>query len=93
MALTLILASLIVYRLATDLALMDGPFGAYAKMRGWVATRSWLPWWVQDGVICPVCWSFWMALPAGLALDLSVMGLVYWLAIAGAVALAVRITP
>lgn len=92
MALTLIVASLIVYRLATDLAWEDGPGALYARLRGGVMTRAGADHWLSAGVTCPICLSFWLALPAGLLIDFGLMGIVYWLAIAGAVALAVRIT-
>ena len=88
-----ILATLIVYRLATDLAWESGPMRAYSALRGFVIVHAGAESWLSEGITCPICWSFWIALPAGLLLDLSVMGLVYWLAIAGAVALAVRVTP
>lgn len=85
-----LLAALAVYRIATDLAWEYGPFGIYARMRGWAMTNA--PHWVAEGVTCPICWSFWLSLPAGLLISFDYMGLVYWLAIAGAVALAVRAT-
>ena len=86
-----VIACLAVYRLATDLAWETGPFGLYASLRGSVMTR-WPVSWVAEGVTCPICWSFWLALPTGLLLSFDGMGVVYWLGIAGAVALAVRIT-
>lgn len=91
MALTLVLAALAVYRLATDFAWMDGPFGIYADLRGRVLMRFGKDHWVTEGVNCPICWSFWLALPAGLLIDLGPMGFLYWLAIAGAAALMVRL--
>ncbi len=91
MELMLILAALAVYRLATDLAWETGPFGIYAALRGSTMTR-WPQSWIAEGIVCPVCWSFWIALPAGLLLSPDLMGFVYWIAIAGAVALAVRVT-
>lgn len=90
-SLSLILAILAVYRLATDFAEETGPLGIYAKMRGWAMVNA--PVWVAEGVTCPICWSFWLALPAGLLIRFDGVGLVYWIAIAGAVALAVRVTP
>lgn len=91
-ALTLILATLAVYRVATDLAWETGPLGCYARLRGHVMARYGKDDWRSEGVACPICWSFWLALPAGLLLSFDLMGMVYWLAIAGAVALAVRVT-
>lgn len=88
----LVLAALAVYRLATDLAWERGPGDGYARLRGRVMARYGPDDWRSEGIGCPICWSFWLALPAGLALDFGPMGLLYWLAIAGAVALAVRLT-
>ena len=92
-ALTLLLASLAVYRLATDLAWMDGPFGLYMKLRGAVMARAGADSWLTEGIGCPVCWSFWLAMPAAalIAPDLAT-GVLEWLGIAGAVALVVRVT-
>lgn len=87
----LILAALIVYRLATDLAWETGPFGAYARLRGGVMSR-WPATWIAEGVTCPICWSMWIALPAGLILSPDAFGMAYWIGIAGAVALMVRVT-
>jgi hypothetical protein len=85
-----LLAAFAVYRIATDLAWESGPFGVFAAMRGFVMVHA--PAWAGEGVTCPICWSFWLSLPAGLLISFDAMGLVYWLAIAGAVALAVRAT-
>lgn len=85
-----LLAALAVYRIATDLAWEYGPFGLFARMRGWAMTHA--PHWVAEGVTCPICWSFWLSLPVGLWLSFDLLGILYWLAIAGAVALAVRAT-
>lgn len=89
----LIIAVLIVYRLATDLALEGGPFDLYAKLRGRVMVRYGADDWRSEGIGCPICWSFWLGLIAGLVVEPSPLGLLYGLAIAGAVALAVRLTP
>lgn len=85
-----IIASLATYRLATDLAWEIGPFHCYAALRGFVMVHAGGDSWITEGVACPICWSFWLALPAGLLIDFGLMGLAYWLGIAGAVALMVR---
>lgn len=87
----LIIAALIVYRLATDFAGERGPYDLYAKLRGRVMARYGADDWRSEGIACPICWSFWLGIVAGLYLDLRPMGLLYGLAIAGAVALAVRV--
>lgn len=81
----LIIAVFAVYRVATDLAWEDGPLGLYARGRGWVLMRYGADDWRSVGVCCPICWSFWLSLPAA-----YVYGPLAWLGIAGAVALLVR---
>lgn len=81
----LIFAVFAVYRLATDLAWESGPFGIYEKLRGWVMTYIEIEW-VQEGIGCPICWSFWLSLP------LLWYGPIEWLGVAGAAALLVRLT-
>lgn len=82
----LLLATLAVYRLATDLAWEDGPMGIYATWRGWVLARYGAGDWRSEGVVCPICWSFWLALPAAV-----VWGPLAWLGIAGAAAFLARV--
>ena len=84
MELILILVALAVYRIATDLAWETGPFGIYAAMRGFAMVHG--PQWIAEGIVCPVCWSFWIALP------LLWYGPLEWLAAAGAAAFLARIT-
>lgn len=80
----LVLAVFAVYRLATDFAWMDGPFNLYARARGWAMVHA--PAWIAEGVTCPICLSFWIALPA------LYWGPLEWLAVAGAAAFLARIT-
>lgn len=82
----LLLATLAVYRLATDLAWEDGPGALYGKWRGWVMARYGADDWRSLGVNCPICVSFWLSLPAA-----YLWGPLAWLGIAGAVALLVRV--
>lgn len=85
--LTLLLAALAVYRLATDLAWEDGPGGLFARARGAIIQRYRVEHWLSDGVTCPICLSFWIALPAAF-----VWGALAWLGIAGAAAFLARVT-
>lgn len=87
-----LLALLAVYRLATDFAGERGPYDVYARLRGRVMARYGPDDWRSEGIGCPICWSFWLGLIAGLVVEFSPMGLLYGLAIAGAVALIVRLT-
>lgn len=83
---TVIIAVFAVYRLATDLALEDGPLGFYARARGLVIARYGADDWRSTGVCCPICLSFWLSLPAA-----YVYGVLAWLGIAGAVAFLARV--
>jgi hypothetical protein len=82
-----VLAVFAVYRLATDLAWEAGPGALYEKWRGVVQARYGAEHWLSEGVSCPICLSFWLALPA-----LFVWGPLFWLGIAGAAAFLARVT-
>lgn len=56
----LIVWSLIIYRLATDFAEMDGPFDLYSQFRGYMIVKAGSHTWISDGVFCPICISFWL---------------------------------
>ncbi len=89
-ALAYILVALAAYRVATDVAWEDGPFDAFAWLRGQAHQRFGPHHWVTNGISCPICVSFW-ASPALLALWPWLPWLVAWLAVAGAAALLVRL--
>lgn len=76
-----------VYRLATDFAWMSGPFHVFDIIRGVVLQKFGMYHWITEGVNCPICLSFWFALPL-----IYTHGFVAWLSIAGASAFAVRLT-
>jgi hypothetical protein len=92
--LPLVLAILAAYRVAYLVAMEDGPFDLADALRGWVM-RTWPPQkqnniliesWQARGINCPLCLSFWTALPAGAGAvgwswDLPLV----WLGIAGAI--------
>lgn len=59
---TIIAAWLIIYRIATDIAYMDGPFDAFAYLRGWIVQRYGSNHWVSHGIQCPICISLWIAI-------------------------------
>lgn len=83
--LELIIITLAVYRVATDLAYMDGPFDLFSKLRGAMIERFGAGHWVAIGIQCPICVSFWLSLFTAYWFGWA------WLAIAGAVAFLVRI--
>jgi hypothetical protein len=89
----LVLAVLAVYRIATDFAWEIGPLGLYSSMRGRAMQRFGKRDWVTEGVSCPICWSFWLSIPAALLVapwDWTLI--LYWLGIAGAAAYLARST-
>jgi len=83
--LDLLIAALAVYRVATDIAYMDGPFDLFSRLRGAAVARLGAGHWVTVGLHCPICISFWLALPLAYWYGWA------WLAIAGAVTFLVRI--
>lgn len=86
-------AMLATYRVATDIATENGPGNLFAHIR-----RLLLPW-LGDGVACPVCVSFWLALPASVAAVLAEPALdpllwpLWWLAVAGGARLLWKVEP
>jgi len=78
--------SLIVYRVSTDVAYMSGPFNVFEHVRTWCMNHA--PSWIVEGVNCPICISWWLAV--GLVLYTQDYR---FFACAGVVALVVRITP
>lgn len=89
----LVLAVLAVYRLSTDLAWEDGPFDAYSTLRGRVLTRYGKDDWRSAGVGCPICWSWWLSIPAAILVAPWDWALIlYWFGIAGAAALLARVS-
>ena len=85
--LPLALVVLAVYRVAYMVAVETGPFALSERLRGLVYHRFGKDSWVFEGIGCPLCVSFWLALPFAVvlrpALDLWLF--VLWLGIAGAV--------
>jgi hypothetical protein len=80
------LLSLGVFRIARMIAWEDGPFDAFAWVRGRLGQGTW----VGRGFHCVLCLSFWIALPAGwyAAQGGSIENVVvYWMGIAGAATL------
>lgn len=85
----LLLAILAVYRLATLIAIDDGPFDIFARLRDEVGQTTW---WGR-GLHCAICVGFWIALVAACAVPGTVTALrlpLWWMAIAGGSALLVR---
>lgn len=59
---TFLIAALAVYRISRMLAVEEGPFKVFTTLREWPPHDSW----VARGLECPLCVSFWVALPIAL---------------------------
>lgn len=58
--LTLVLASLAVYRVARLATQEEGPWDIFARFRGWMGQSTW----AGRGLHCIFCVSFWLAFVA-----------------------------
>jgi hypothetical protein len=56
------LVALVGVGLAYTLAQLAGPFGVATWLKGVVLNAAWAPGWLQQGVECVYCWSFWLTL-------------------------------
>jgi hypothetical protein len=86
--LTIIVWSAIIYRIATDVTVMDGPFEVFTWYRTIVAQTFGPVHWVTVGATCAICVSFWLSVVVAVA-----FGDYHLLACAGIVAYAVRSIP
>lgn len=57
-----VLATLAAWRLARMVALETGPFELFQKLRYFVVYRTNPGSWIDEGIHCPLCLSFWTAL-------------------------------
>lgn len=76
-------AVLATYRVSRMIALEDGPFDVFSRLQELAGGQKN---WVGRGLACPLCVSFWLALPAALLVgfvDVRQLALL-WLGIAGA---------
>jgi hypothetical protein len=79
-----LVAALAVYRLSRMVAEEEGPGAIFTKLRG--AFDPDQQTWVGRGLNCPICVSFWVALPAAIAITVLGYADVYawpltWLAL------------
>jgi hypothetical protein len=69
--------ALVAVGLAYTLARLDGPFGVATWLKGVMLNATWAPGWLQDGMECVYCWSFWLTL--GVAIAMVGVGDSVWL--------------
>lgn len=74
-----VLAIFAIYRAARMLALEEGPFEVFTRLRNRFVDDTW----IGRGVRCPLCLGFWLSLIAALGLEATPL-LVWWLGMAGA---------
>lgn len=75
--LTLLLASLAVYRLSRMITDEEGPFSVFTTVRGWFPPVNW----IGRGLECIMCLSVWVALPIACYIDWSWTTPLTWLAL------------
>jgi len=79
------LAVLATYRVAHMVALEDGPWDVFTRLRTWAMLRT-PGGTLERGLSCPLCISFWLAFVAAIPLSAGLIGYMFQaLAIAGAV--------
>jgi hypothetical protein len=71
------LAVLASYRVAHMIANEDGPGFVFLRVRAWAMRWPWL----EAGISCPLCFSFWVALP----MLFAPRRVLEWLGVAGGV--------
>lgn len=74
-------------------ALERGPFNLFETIRGWAFIHLSHESWLNDGINCPLCLSFWFALIASLFLPFASVTdfILRWLAISGAASFLVKL--
>lgn len=93
-----VIAVLATYRLAYDIAKMDGPFEIYVRFRWWIEAKFGADHWIEQGVNCPICTSFWVSLPIALAALMGenafpvLLWPLYWIGCAGGALTIIRAT-
>lgn len=95
MLIAVLLAAFAVYRIAFMIAREEGPFDVFDRLRALAGNlpeqrdgNRRRPHWIQRGLGCPLCISWWLALPAAFIVVYSLsqpplMALALWPCIAG----------
>lgn len=83
----IVIFTLAVYRVSTDMAWMSGPFHVFEYFRGLIIQKFGIHSWITEGVNCPICLAFWVSTPI-----IFTHGIIEWLTIAGASAFLSRVS-
>jgi hypothetical protein len=85
MLLRVVIAALAAYRVARMVAMEDGPFDCFSRLRSKFDKPRGTPRnWIERGVECPLCLGFWVsAVMLGLSYLDYVVYVVVWLAVSG----------
>ena len=77
----LIIGALATYGLSYAITSLEGPFSLFARLRGATGKQRN---WIERGLHCVICVSFWIGLPVALVLHgVTGWALVNWLAYLG----------
>ena len=76
-----LIGALATYGLAYSVARLDGPFGAFMRLRSLTDGPST---WLQRGLHCEICLSFWIGIPVALvAVGVIPHAAAHWLGYVG----------
>lgn len=83
-----VIASFVVYRLSRMIAVEEGPLDIFINLRAWAWQKFQGQAWIQQGLQCPLCISFWLAIPIAILLTLQLHYEFYaffwlWIALSG----------
>jgi len=85
------LGILFTYRLSRLIVGEMGPFNLFDKIRSFIMSRYDSDHWLYNGIGCPLCVSFWIAIIAAIYTTPDLIHFpLHWLGIAGAVTLIYR---
>lgn len=83
-ALTFVILSLAVWRVTRIIVVEDGPFDVFVKLRARLGAHK-QETWVQRGLTCMACISFWLGIiPTLMYFGVSVEAVIYGLALSAA---------
>lgn len=83
-------AWLMAFGLSFSMAVTDGPFGWYAKLRKKIEAKYGENSWQATGVGCPICISFWVSAPIAFFMG---GGVSMWLSCFGFVTVVMALSP